>query len=137
MQQRWASKDPVATLRAECGVELATHLIANHEMCGTAYCRAGWMLSILYDGPVSDGDYSISAQAYRLLGEAGVPPEDIEDLFKGSQAGPISTWGTPGYVQKGIDGMRAFMAKHEKKLKKAQLIYGEKPGDVKVKGSTR
>ena len=131
MQQRWAATEPKRTLEVECGSDTAARLIAKHEMCGTAYCRAGWMLSILRDGPVNE-QHNISNTVMNLLHKAGVPPSDTDKLFNGSQAGPLSTWGTPGYVQKGITGVREFMAKHEQTLKNAQLVYGANPGEVDV-----
>ena len=131
MQQRWASTDPQRTLEIECGVDTAKRLTSQHEMCGTAYCRAGWMMSILYDGPV-DEDINIDRRAHILLEEAGVPGPEVVSLFVGSQAGLLNTWGTPEYVQRGIDGMRKFMDRHEQKLKNARLVYGKKPGDVRV-----
>ena len=93
-------------------------------------------MSILYDGPV-DNDTAIGVSAERLLEEAGVPDPEILALFAGYQAGTLSTWGTPAYVQRGIDGMRKFMDRHEQKLKNARLAYGKEPGDVRVLVETR
>lgn len=94
------------------------------ELCGTAYCRAGWMASLagIIDGTVvtdMDGIYSrrrkIENFARDLLHRVGADVEDINQLFSGGSVG--GAMGTPDHVANGIRGMRAFMAKYEAGLK--------------------
>jgi hypothetical protein len=91
------------------------------EVCGTAYCRAGWMAMLSGSDEVSltPGQNNIYEWASDKLKQAGIPMEDILELFSGGAVG--GTPGTPEYVAAGIAGVRTFMAKHEQKLKSTQL----------------
>ena len=94
----------------------------NEGACGTAYCRAGWIAAILKKskGPVLAGDVFIHKTAKKVLETAGVPEEEVLNLFSGSACGLWRT-GTPEYTAAGIKGMRDFMTKHEAKLKAARI----------------
>jgi hypothetical protein len=96
----------------------------NSTGCGTAFCRAGWMVAHLRPaGRMPTQELSlgmISETAVGLLTKAGVPPEDIADLFSGSALYNLS-YDTPEYAEEGIAGMQRFMAKHSDKLKAARV----------------
>jgi hypothetical protein len=99
--------------------------------CGTAFCRAGWMV-VLHDGlranprdRSSDPVMSWERRARQLL---DMPPhlefgmlvrDDVSDLFDAGDYSGVP--GTPQYVKYGIDGLRAFMKTHEKHLKARSL----------------
>ena len=90
--------------------------IYGEEACGTAFCRAGWMVAL------SEGKSSvvnITAKAYHMLQKAGIPGDSVGALFSG--AAVLAKEGTPAYTEQGIAGMREFMARWEKELKGAPL----------------
>ena len=80
--------------------------------CGTAYCRAGWLLAIAEDKPQHS---LINIKATRLLKAAGVDPLDIRNLFAGGQV--LGKVGTPAYVAQGVRGMRQFALRWETQLR--------------------
>lgn len=97
------------------------------EACGTSFCRAGWMCALLDKQKTTVDwahDFGIADRAEGMLRKAGIPEGDITNLFSGSACS--GRWATKEYVQSGIDGMKAFMAKHEEKLK-AAAVPPEKP----------
>ena len=104
------------------------------EACGTAFCRAGWMVALSEPaGRLLLADY-IANKARTMFTDAGIPLEDINALFDG---GAIETEldcefdgdeflgmpdvGTQEYAEAGAAGLRAFMAKHADKLKAAPI----------------
>ena len=94
----------------------------TERKCGTAFCRAGWMV-VLHDGPdAARNAPDIASRAEALL---GLTPDESWPLFSTQQLFAKGTnglrVGTPEYVQAGIDGTRAFMAKHEAHLKARKL----------------
>ena len=93
------------------------------EACGTAYCRAGWMMAILENKPQEYTEpwqrSPISVKAHALFNDAGVPEDDVRELFSGTAVKGMP--GTANYVEDGIHGMREFMAKHEDKLRARKL----------------
>ena len=88
--------------------------------CGTAYCRAGWLEAIIEDKAINDECLIADSAARRLL-KAGIPSYAIDDLFDGNACGNSTGYGTPPYIAKGIQGVKAFMAKYEEQLKGATL----------------
>ena len=103
--------------------------IDNPEACGTAYCRAGWMSAIGMDREVHN-DFLIQAYATSLLCKAGISQHDINSLFNGHAIyiersargqGMCESITDKKYAKSGAQGVRDFMAKHEKKLKRVRL----------------
>ena len=100
---------------------------ALKDACGTAYCRSGWMGTIL-------GLDSWEGLAYvpeKLLIDAGISMFEIGKLFdatggnnyissKMDHAG--CTPGTKAYARAGAAGLKKFMRKHREKLKAARLM---------------
>lgn len=81
------------------------------EACGTAYCRAGWMVALTSP----DSHFSrIEMTATHMLTRAGIPREFIRELFRGGAAGDTVN---KDYVQRGAQGMRDFMQRWETELK--------------------
>lgn len=102
----------------------ASRQTGRKEVCGTAFCRAGWMVAQLRPPKLSASDWNndyISTHAENLLSAAGIPSADIEDLFAGGACSDYR-FGTPEYVAEGIAGMRAFMTKHEALLRAAPVV---------------
>ena len=103
----------------------------NEESCGTAFCRAGWMVNILDHSAgitrtTDEWVYNtlISLRSEQLFMDAGFDSADMKDvtlLFNGG-ACSMHNIGSPEYVREGIDGLRRFMAKHEDKLKAARIV---------------
>lgn len=112
-QEQWATK--TLLIEAVYGPD-ARKLgpASTEEACGTAYCRAGWMLSHITGGDVTD--HNISEIMRGHMKNAGIPIQDALDLFSGDACGTRS-WNTKDYVESGVRGLREFMAKHEEKLK--------------------
>lgn len=97
--------------------DLPSALRVPENECGTAYCRAGWMVQVA-DGRVVE---RVSRRAFELLGdvaEDGQFTEDIWHLFETFEGDAMDlTPGTPEYIAEGIAGLRHFMAKYEARLK--------------------
>ena len=97
-------------------------------VCGTAYCRAGWMECIL-----GIPDYNIAGDiARQLLEDAGIDDDDIDALFTSTGGGKYTNAkgfnekpGTKAYARAGADGLKRFMKKHEMRLKAAKLVHLE------------
>lgn len=119
----------------------ADKVMTAEEACGTAFCRAGWMVALV-DEPRTPAEWTslpdsyIADKAELMLLNAGIPESDINQLFSGSacfdedDANGLDGIsypepGTPLYVQRGIEGMREFMFKYEKKLKAAKIYYND------------
>jgi len=129
-QGYWAA--PVRAVQGHTGVE-------HQEACGTAYCRAGWMIANLEGKALpTEGDgvdtVHYGTRAKKMLYQAGIPDIDIEHLFAGEALMrekdiPRAKWGTPEYVAAGVEGLRNFMAKHEAKLRAAKIT---EDGSVRV-----
>lgn len=117
-QDHWAF--PVKDLARRLGME------AIDGACGTAFCRAGWMINIL-DGHKHPGTHEawaewrshIHTKATRMLANAGVSEDDIGGLFAMNHRD--SKWGTEEYTDMGVEGMRTFMEKYETQLKEATI----------------
>jgi hypothetical protein len=129
---------------ADAKLTVAQHLAPKeqHEVCGTAYCRAGWMAAILGETQPKTG-----ALATRLFQEAGISFDDIRELFAATDEwefyayndafregaeddeddDAIARPGSPEYIKAGVGGLRDFMAEHEATLKKARLVKDENP----------
>ena len=91
------------------------------EACGTAYCRAGWMVNLL-EAPTARGlHHNTSGKAFSLLTKADIPASEAMELFRGSACTRFGDPGSPGYVKEGVDGVKRFMARHEDKLKAFKL----------------
>jgi hypothetical protein len=103
---------------------------AARNECGTAFCRAGWMVA-LHDGaknidvaadkvllPGSIDYVSIPTRASELL-DMSADDQDVLALFDGEACSGVP--GSSGYVAQGIRGLRAFMKKHAKHLKARSL----------------
>jgi hypothetical protein len=88
------------------------------EACGTAYCRAGWMVALAEN--TSAPHMHIPYKAEKLLHAAGIPLMKIHQLFAAGVNGDADP-GTAAYVKAGADGMRAFMIEHEAKLRSVKL----------------
>lgn len=108
-----------------CGdvCELPESLNTSNNTCGTAFCRAGWMVA-LHDG-MRAKPASFEGRAKELI---GVYKDDgVDCVLLGStdrlfEGGAVD--GTPGtrpYVNAGIKGIRAFMKKHAAHLKARKL----------------
>jgi hypothetical protein len=100
--------------------EPARNLYPDKEVCGTAYCRAGWMENIL--GVSVDG-----CTARRLLHEAEI---DRADLFLAqnyrTEYNADFTYelrrGSPEYATAGANGIKKFMARNKEQLLAARLV---------------
>lgn len=91
------------------------------EACGTAYCRAGWMVNLL-EKPTPTGEHdNVAQKASNLLEAAGVHPREIQNLFSGGACFYSGRPGSDTYVKDGINGVKRFMAQHEDKLKAFKL----------------
>ena len=94
------------------------------ESCGTAYCRAGWIVA-LHDGRRAalqlekDGGWLTSSVCIRANRVLGLEPEQTYRLFDGGAIGGRP--GTRRYVAAGIRGVRAFMNQHAAHLKARSL----------------
>jgi hypothetical protein len=88
----------------------------EHGGCGTAFCRAGWIVA-LHDGHAAAKETDdIEGRAVTLL---GLGRSDTDHLFDGSAV--TGKVGTVAYVRKGIAGVRAFMKQHAAHLKARSL----------------
>ena len=96
----------------------------NEGACGTAYCRAGWIASLLHESNVPCKDVTvIHTLASSVLHGAGVSHEDISALFGGGAVGCMThaKVGTKAYVRAGVKGMREMMEKYEAQLRAARI----------------
>lgn len=101
----------------------------KEEACGTAFCRAGWMMAHV-DPPRSTSEWTtsdmytgIERRSIKLLRDCGIPLGDIIKLFQSTALeeetkGSI-LWcdGSETVAKAGAAGMRKFMQTHEAKLK--------------------
>jgi len=94
------------------------------EACGTAYCRAGHMLSIAKNSHVTD-ETEISYQARHMLQKAGISPAAIGMLFWGGACNNAGKPGSAAYVAEGVNGLKRFMTEWEIQLK-GHYTTGEK-----------
>lgn len=96
--------------------------------CGTAFCRAGWMIAIIdHNAGIKRTEkkwLSYEPNIYKrsrgLLLGAGIGESEIDELFRGDVCSRTQD-GTEAHARMGIAGMRKFMEKHELKLKAAKL----------------
>lgn len=88
--------------------------------CGTAYCRAGWMIALAEASNKKLTNMQIHRKANALLRKAGIRQEVIDQLFSGDACSGF-TPGSPAYAKAGADGVRQFMALYEKELKNVRL----------------
>ena len=116
-QHSWAIKaESARNMALSCNRDPERKKQIEHtEVCGTAYCRAGWMMAHLRGKAVT---YNEGDQAMDLLRAARI---ECGTLFSSEEAGPLAEWGTPEYVQRGVDGMRKFMEANEAKLRAFQI----------------
>lgn len=88
--------------------------------CGTAFCRAGWMMAHVKAPKRTLKwclDSTIASSATNLFLRAGVPWIDIMRLFGGGALSLLSHEpGTKEYAAAGATGFREFMAEHHNKL---------------------
>lgn len=105
---------------ARRGGSLPEALDTPANACGTAYCRAGWMV-VIADG--ADWCESYRDRACELLGmkrwQINDTTSEICRLFGAWLNGP--TPGTKAYVRRGVSGLRRFMTKHEAHLRAHRL----------------
>ena len=117
--------------------------------CGTAYCRAGWMGTILGIHPSQ-----LARIPKALLESAGVDPQIVNQLFAAIGMPTAVRYqegfhtldnsrvcgfderspGTTAYVRAGAAGLKKFMRQHKKKLKAARLVKNA-DGDWSVKNA--
>lgn len=101
---------------------MSARILYGKAACGTAYCRAGWMMAVLENKPQSPGS-CIGGRATALLESAGIPSYSIAWLFA---AGTVEgERGSPEYIKNGVAGIRRFMTSWEHKLKTAQIKDGK------------
>jgi hypothetical protein len=94
------------------GSELPPELDLPENTCGTAFCRAGWLV-VLHDGKDAN-PVKWERRALELLGM-----NHVGKLFDGGEVEGAP--GSPDYVKAGVSGLRAFMAEHEAHLKAHRL----------------
>jgi len=95
--------------------------------CGTAYCRAGWVVA-LHDGRQRAVDLSLTDAKYPALPVAdrsddilGLDRSATHDLYDGEACDYAGRPGSRTYVRAGIRGLREFMTQHEAHLKAHSL----------------
>ena len=101
------------------------HEYGLHPPCGTAACRAGWIVA-LHDGPLDPRDYGgIQTRANAIL---GLDSQTTGDLFSGAALNCgldaidfMVKPGTAAYVRAGVRGLRSFMKRHAAHLKARKL----------------
>lgn len=101
------------------------HDIVDKNECGTAFCRAGWIV-VSNDGNKrahTNDWYPWSIRAAELIGaEAGDIASDLSRLFASYAIdGAGATPGTLKYARAGIRGIREFMKTHRDHLKARKL----------------
>lgn len=113
--------------------DIAKGNAASGELCGTVFCRAGWMVAHI-DQPksperwraeeASDTEYA-GARMEALLREAGVPDYSIANLFGGGALDAVGVsehaYGTAKYAEAGAKGLRDFAEAHKDKLQAATV----------------
>lgn len=89
------------------------------EWCGTAYCRAGWIVAV-HDGPIDDRHADdVGNRAMELLdlsSDECWPLFSTYELFR-TDAEP----GTSEYAEEGVRGVRVFMSQYSSHLKARSL----------------
>jgi hypothetical protein len=95
---------------------LARSLDVPENVCGTAYCVAGWVVR-LHEGRDPDTTAGISKKASSLLGM----DDDVayDELFAVGYVSGVP--GTPEYVAAGVKHVRDFMKTHAAHLKARSL----------------
>ena len=99
----------------------------SKKACGTAFCRAGWMMAILDPklgkmNPDSIDDHEeIYKPAMNLLTDAGCDAGVVGHLFGGGSGINGERWGTKAYAKAGAKGVRDFMEQYKTELKAARL----------------
>lgn len=110
-------QDRYVANRGEGADDLPKELDTPANECGTAFCRAGWIVQLHDRRKLAYDEYEY--RAMELLGALGEDAEDpyfdVVDLFAGGAVEGAP--GSPEYVAEGIAGIRKFMAKHEAHLK--------------------
>ena len=97
---------------------LPPSLDVPENTCGTAFCRAGFIVAE-HDG-YEARPIDFNQRARRLLGiDEYESFDDVSRLFDASAV--TGTPGTSRYVRQGIAGLRAFMKEHEAHLKARSL----------------
>ena len=105
---------------------------AKTEACGTAFCRAGWMVAIVdqMNGPemvkrnLASHHVFVMERATSILRKAKIPDSEIRRLFSSDDAGSICEsflWGSKEYAAAGVRGMRRLMESYETQLKETLL----------------
>lgn len=97
--------------------------------CGTAFCRGGWMVALLEKPNRTKPKSGVSEKARHLLINAGIPAGDVDALFGGSACYPYKPE-DPRFAQRGIDGMKEFMARYEVKLRATPTPPMKKGGSI-------
>jgi hypothetical protein len=90
------------------------------DWCGTAFCRAGWMV-VLHDGKLGLNEVHVGVRAEELL---DMDLSDSWSLFSTYEMFNPAAGARPGtveYAKAGVDGTRAFMKKHAAHLKARSL----------------
>lgn len=106
--------------------------------CGTTCCRAGWIVALGDGMPAlrslaaqSQLDIPSRARAILGMGDVGTFFDEFAAEADGDDGwnydrevipDDINKPGTPEYAQFGAAGVRAFMAKHEARLKARRLV---------------
>ena len=89
--------------------------------CGTAFCRAGWIVA-LRDGAKKVDNNSCQVRANAIL---NLPRDATDQLFSGVaerlERWTVRTPGSIGAAKAGVRGLRAFMKKHAAHLKARSL----------------
>ena len=103
--------------------------------CGTAACRAGWII-LLHDGPEAKRE-SMYRRTQEILGmsidqlaplvagsacdyESGLAPVKCPEYLDQVEVLPPTD---PEYIRRGVRGLETFMKQHEKHLKSRLLAH--------------
>lgn len=100
-------------------LSLSTRYPHYKEACGTAYCRAGWMVNLAEKNPRGCDNRYLPSKAKNMLVSAGIPESAIYTLFEGGAVRGIP--GTKEYAKRGAEGIRKFMETYEKELKSKKV----------------
>ena len=110
--------------------------------CGTAYCRSGWMGTILG----LETKY-LSSVPEELLENAGIDSYQVNKLFSAigclSENNPFERSffysdgderrpGTKAYARAGAAGLKKFMRRYEKNLKAARLVKQDDQYSIEI-----
>ena len=98
------------------------------ESCGTAYCRAGWIVA-LHDGSAAARRMSCEWHSEEFGERAreilAMPYQSSDDPIRECrlfQSGTVAAHpGTRAYAREGVRGLKAFMEQHKAHLKARKL----------------